>query len=237
MRLHVESAAFQNAILPKPDKDTPLLGNVACGREYLFVHRQNGGLGFLSFDPFIGHLRERALSPLSGDDAMLATNALDLNGSTATFTHARIFFPKALAARPAEKLQDHVSILGSDDYAALSVAEGGKKTIDAITLGAPDNPSGQQPNPSTYLVYSFRGRSLVIPEIMVSCSGGREWVSVGTRVRQLVERELDPASPYDLARVCVTRRWRGRQIPVYFDCDKDRMVFELPLLKGDQVRW
>ena len=83
----------------------------------------------------------------------------------------------------------------------------------------------------------LRGRTFPIPEIAITLNGVETFVPCGTRLRQLADRHLE-VSPAAMARqVQLYRRHEGRPIFVHFRDDDAGMVFEIPLMKGDIVKW
>jgi len=238
MRLRLENALFQDLVRRQEiGEDNALLGYGSPGTQYLNVHMQRGAKTFLSFDTFWGHLRERSKTPLTDGDPMLAANAVDLTGSPQTYRYPRIFLPEApLPSNPTTAANAQVVLIGANTRARLNGELGGKVTISSTSIGSNTNPGSPQQDPN-YRIFTFRGRSVLVPEIMVSCIGQREWISVGTHVRQLAERELDLNEPRSVERIVVRRLWKGRHVPVRFHVDPDHLVYELPLIKGDQVQW
>ncbi|QDU73695.1 hypothetical protein Pan97_06930 [Bremerella volcania] len=247
MRLRVEHAALQNEGRGFPDDKGTIRGYVASGVTYLEVSEQPTRVAgvtnpFLSFDPFLGDLRESMALPhdQTNDFTNVASGTLDLSTSQTPVSKYRLVYPQTwFASQTAEdKPKNHVVLVGSDDRADLE----GRSLYRMLNEGEIDWTIQEDPFLSegfSRTLLTFRGRSFAVPEVAVKFDGEPTYVSVSTRFRQLVQRREDwPRGNYKTNAKLYRRDAQGLHRVVFHVAGPlDAACFEIPLLKGDEIRW
>lgn len=118
------------------------------------------------------------------------------------------------------------------------------KEDKVTTLVRTDNPDWR-PNcayDENSYPFMFRGHVTVVPEIQITVNGQPQYVPVGTTIGQLLEPSGEIGGCRVLSRVSVKRWACGHRVPVRL-CPSTRYadpkspVFDLPVLKGDEIEW
>jgi hypothetical protein len=209
----------------------------------------------VSFEPFLGAIADPVIDntpvgPSSPQSAIAGVADLHAAGSLRRWY--RLLYPPKLppASGPGDlALGDSVTLVGAETRADLEAATTSFQSGTAAKAMGPKS-----------LVYSvLRGRATVVPKIAVNVLGQPTWVSVGTTVRDIVERyaptsllstnplQWNPpggSGAFTLVRLPVNGQTSFNP-PAYTDATDKRVdtgtvvpdprVYELPLQQGDVV--
>ena len=174
MRLRVD---FQNYQYVRSLRENARSGFVGSGSSYLQLHnytrRLNDGTleHLLGFDGFLSQLTTNVGGLLTDG----AGGALDLQNTGYRKAYYRLIYPSNFSAEnssinPAQQ----VSIIGADTYTQLAAATEQFLKSGIVPIGVP--------------VFYFHGKAAVVPEIAVFVREHPVYVSLGTTLRQLLER-------------------------------------------------
>jgi hypothetical protein len=181
MRLRLDYA-FNQFVSPANAGDaySPLLnGFVAGGQSFFHVIETTAADGKprLGFDAFLAANTLPLVSPAAGG----AGGLIDLQGAGQSRRYVRLCYPTQMPPSDAPGFvgpRKNVTLIGANDLASLAAATqayyGGAQT------GGPD-----LKDVSTTF---FRGRVLIVPEILCFMNDTQVYVPVGTTFRQLVQR-------------------------------------------------
>ena len=239
MRLRLENAVWQDVTKTDSDETAAIhRGYVGTGVSYLMVNRQSPAVGdsnqneFLSFEPFFGHVKSQFGIP-ANPASNLGSGVIDPHLQTQRYFHFRLFVPSIFSASSGtagDTLIDHYPLLiaAPPDKTELLKASDLSQMLQNTTWGSPLDPGT--------LIYSgFRGRSAVIPEVMVSIHGDEQYVSVATTLRQVLDRYGKGDTLEELrGHACLQRNWHGKMRAVHF-CGKSEREYDLPLSRGDRL--
>lgn len=213
MCLQTEYAVYQNV----PEEEDAfqfakgLSGFSGSGTaRYLVVKRD----GKLTVDPFAGSMNVDvpAPEPMAGDNKLQGGAGIsDLLFKDFSNPFVRLVYPVMFSKRT------DVGNLVYADNICLITASQTKYLLDA---------TANMRRRKTYVVnasyHYFRGRSVIIPQIRIEVNGHREWVSLGTRLG-------DVLTQYDAKEALLYRRRNGKLYPVISPAD------EMILLIGDKI--
>lgn len=195
----------------------------------------------LSFDPFVAGMQNTVVETSVGDGSS-AAGIIDLHKSAFRKPYLRLFYPDAypgISSAGWFGTEKNVTLIGADTIANLNDVTEQQYLKNGTVSG-----EGQA-------IY-FRGRTAVIPEIAITINGQLEYVSLGTTVRQLLDRYLSvPAAMGgqnlgDLGMLEFQRLlhqgpngqpvYRGVHFEHYQAYSDGTDVYDLPLLKGDRIK-
>jgi hypothetical protein len=257
MRLRVEFAAWQEppGQAPRACGDNENVGHnevgyVGTGTSYLYVDRvrvgpvklpgksdRSGSAAaedplegtHLSFDPFVGFMRSRSsILNLSEPSPRKGTGAVDLSLRDHTSRHFRIGYPKdffqSYCPHNAQPWQSIV-LIGANLRSELT-----KEKCDVAVVKGWCNACPNEP-----LVTSFRGRTVVVPEVRIQIGQERPFIAIGSTFRNEVRRLEDWPSSRKRLTHHLYRMFEGRLTRVEF-AGLHEWVFDIPLLRGDVIK-
>ncbi len=176
MRLRIDFQAHQ-AVDPH---ESLLNGFVGAGSSYVQLGELAGGPegasalpsdATLTFDRFLALQRGMSVAPSGGGGG----GGIDLQGAAAQMLHWRLVYPQSYpssAATGQAMPQANPVLLGAPSRAELA-----KATQAYADGGAIESPA---------VAVFFRGRAAILPEIPVYLRGQRNYVVVGTTIRDLI---------------------------------------------------
>ncbi|BAY35577.1 hypothetical protein NIES2107_74890 (plasmid) [Nostoc carneum NIES-2107] len=241
MRLRVDYQNYQD--VPATDRTTTN-GFVGSGTSYYqvtsYLHLTNAGapLYLLGFDPFVS----RVLSHISTDVSRTgAGGILDLLKPGFRQPYYRLFYPSEFSGVQGSIAPERaITIAGATQLAEMAAATQEYQTNGSVT------------NSNSRVSFFFRGRVVVIPEITVFVQEQPVMVSLGTTLRQLIERYagIPSASLRGQDLQAFQGRLRPRRLvhegvnntPSYrfINLESDQTfangmdLFDLPVVKGDR---
>ncbi|MBI3653169.1 MAG: hypothetical protein HY231_19245 [Acidobacteria bacterium] len=182
MRLRVESSEYETMSGLAPISS--LNGFVPSSVNYYNISRFTDSKGNqrLAFDAFLGNNRAASIPTAAG----IASGIIDLQQPNMARRYYRLFYPPQLA--PGERpdnagMWDNVTLIGADTLSDLYAATSSFVSKQSCTAAA----AGNQPILCTY----FRGRTIVVPEILVGLNSPSttmgQYVPVGTTLRNLLD--------------------------------------------------
>lgn len=176
MRLRVDYEHYQ---LVHPSERVALDGYVGGGSVFYQVSSSLAGdtsLAYaLSFDQFLDKVQVRVSSDTAG---VGAASTIDLQQPALRRRYFRLAYPAQIqgpGARGLTGTERVATVIGADTMAALESAT--KQFVDSGSITEPNAIS-----------FSFRGRATLTPEIAIFIGEQQLYVSIGTTVRQLIER-------------------------------------------------
>lgn len=174
MRLRVDFQQYQYVRSLRENAQSGFVGN---GSTYLYLHEQSRLLNdgsrsqVLSFDPFLGELVTNVGERLTDG----AGGALDLQNTGYRKPYFRLLYPAQFSAESSSvNAQQQVTLLGADSYGQLEEATERFLSSGVIPFSTPS--------------FYFHGKAAVVPEIMVFVREQPVYVSLGTTLRQLLQR-------------------------------------------------
>jgi hypothetical protein len=180
MRLRVEYSSYQ--LLATSGPYIKLNGYAANGVGYYNIVRRPDQR--VAFDAFLGQLT--APSPDSATCGLPgAGGIIDFQLAGMARRYYRLFYPPTFTAPdcPGDaSIKRNVTLIGADTLADLTNA-----TAKYATGNCAQASSGKQP----ILCIVFRGRDIVIPELLVRMNYQQSYVPVGTTVRNLVDQYIN----------------------------------------------
>jgi len=243
MRLRIEYSAYQ--LLATSGQYTKLNGYAGTGVGYYNIVRRTDQR--VAFDAFLGQL-----TPSTPDTATCglpgAGGIIDLQIGGMARRYYRLFYPPTFTSSDCPGnagINRNVTLIGADTLADLYNATSKYASGQCATAT-----SGNQP----ILCTVFRGRDVVIPEIVVRSNYQQSFVPVGTTVRTLVDQYIN--SSYSTAAPTIGffpffglyRQWGPLLDSSYqpsevsfgaVDTTKltsgGQDVFDLPIIKGDAL--
>ncbi|HVT10716.1 MAG TPA: fibronectin type III domain-containing protein [Fimbriimonadaceae bacterium] len=175
MRLRVDFEGYQ--LVSSSQNQALLNGYTGSGSSFFEVDSlaTNGTSFPASFDPFLAQLSVPAVSPNSGG----GSGIIDFQGANYQMAYIRLFYPPTFPSSDSggsASLSQNVVLLWANTIATLEQA-----TTQFLANRNFTGISGIQ--------YAFfRGRATFLPEVQCSVNGNAQWVSLGTSVRNLIER-------------------------------------------------
>ena len=239
MRIRLEFGNWQTFAATDGDSDDS--GYVTSGQTYLSVHVRHrhelsGQLPcatreFLAFEPFLGFLEAlRGIPKPSPEDIKFprkASGTADMNVLSNQKRFCRLHVPASYFQGDAPKNNSPRTnfVFISDDCRDRLKVENCNRWIEKPWKELADT------DPQ---VTAFRGRALVIPEVLLQIGNERQYVPIGATFRQEVLRITD-WDRLGKSGVKLSRLFEGSLYPVRF-VGPDSQVFELPLVKGDVIK-
>jgi hypothetical protein len=242
MRLRIEYSSYQ--LLATSGQSIKLNGYAASGVGYYNIVRRTDQR--VAFDSFLGQLTaptpDTATCGLPG-----AGGIIDLQIGGMARRYYRLFYPSTFTSPDCPGnagINRNVTLIGADTLADLANA-----TSKYATGNCAQAASGNQP----ILCTVFRGRDIVIPELLVRLNFQQSYVPVGTTVRNLVDQFIN--SSFSTAAPLIGffpffglyRQW-GPLLDSSFQPTEisfgavdtttltgGQDVFDLPIIKGDAL--
>jgi hypothetical protein len=185
---------------------------------------------WLTFEPFLAQQAKLVDSPTIGTtDFSRFGSPMDLQEGK--YSTARLFLPQQYAKADTHLILDlrmQPFVLAADSLEVLEAAV--KRCIHPGTNSSPTAKCLKKVR-----LFTPDYRALWIPYFEVTIQGQREWISVGTTVRDVVDR-IGLLSGQELqSAVRLKRRVGTKQYRVHFP--SDLRAFELPLIAGDDLQW
>lgn len=173
MRLRFDFEAHQK-IDPAPND--VLNGFVGSGTSYYEIAETASPTSTLlaGLDPFLASVVNPAVAPNTGGGG----GAIDMHGQAFAYPYFRLFLPKSFSSADSTGsagLGQSFVLFGATTRKDLEAA-----TTSYLTTATFGSVSG--------VAATFRGRTVVTPEISMFLLGDATWVPIGTTVRHLVRR-------------------------------------------------
>lgn len=230
MKLRVETVTWQNP--PRVDDQHLFRGYVASGPTFLSINRLGDNLGF---DPFIGHLERFMQVPETTSNDLQGSGSIDLHTQLGERRPIyRLAYPTTIVPSnvPGQAVANQIVVVGGFDRVHLS-ANAIQSVLGRLEW---DNGAANDPDGHRRTFFTFRGRASVVPEVMIRLPKNDEFVAVGTTLGQIIDRKQDWEDKTLCSYTCLWRQYEGKLVPVKF-AGCDRTLYDLPLLKGDFVKW
>jgi hypothetical protein len=194
-------------------------GFAGTGVSYAYMQSgQNGSyLGFNSYMDMQRVSITAAPDDLVEKNVKLLANIIDLAAAN-KHKYYRLLYPKGdfvTSDKPGLDLQKSVSLAGASSY----------KDLPDLSLPL----LADAPN---YHLSLFNGRCVVTPEILIRVNSIPVYVSVGSVLKNLLEKELLTGISPD--KLTVLRYYNGQKNKVTFE---GRVATDLYLLPGDDISW
>lgn len=240
MRLRVDFAANQ-FVAPGSE----LNGFVGTGTSFYEVSRltDTSGTQKLCFNPFLATLLPLAIPPSTSGIASI----IELQSANNARRYWRLIYPSQMPISTTSNIGigQNVLLLGADTLSTLNKAT-------ATYLASADYTTPTD-NSSPILYFFFRGRSVIIPEIMVNLDGTPTYVPLGTTVRNLMDRCINASfavrntsTGINNATMRVARTWTDGSDNLSYKTVQFNMLskdapltsldsYNLPLIKGDLI--
>lgn len=213
MCLQTEYSVYQN--VPEEEDASQfakgLSGFSGSGTARYLVIKRNGKL---TVDPFVGSMNFDVPAPATmvGDNKLQGGAGIsDLLFKNFSNPLVRLVYPVTFSERTG------TGNLVYADNICLITASQTKYLLDA---------TANMRRRKTYVVnacyHYFRGRSVIIPQIRIEVNGNKEWVSLGTRLGDILTQ-------YDAEKALLYRRKNRKLYPVISPVD------EMILLIGDKI--
>jgi hypothetical protein len=221
--------------LPAPPVRNKSAGSItyylAQSEVCILVGTRNNPSGHrLTFEPFLAQQAKLGSPPtIQTEDFSRFGSPIDLQKSS--YSSARLVLPKAYAmakTHPIVDFRQQPFMLAADSFDVLETAV--KKCIDP---GKGTSPSAGCLGDARLFTPAYR--ALWVPYIEVVLQERREWVSLGTTVRDVVDRDGFLSGRELKSAVRLKRRVGTKQYRVHFPPDLG--AFDLPLIAGDDLRW
>lgn len=213
MCLQTEYAVYQN--VPEEEDDSQfakgLSGFAGSGMARYLVVKKNGNL---TVDPFAGSMSFEVSAPatMMGDNKLQGgAGILDMLFKNFSNPLVRLVYPTTFSERTG------TGNLVYADNICLITAPQTKYLLDATA-----NMRRRKTYVANACYHYFRGRSVIIPQIRIEVNGTKEWVSLGTRLS-------DVLAQYDAGTATLYRRKVGKIYPVISPAK------EMILLIGDKI--
>jgi hypothetical protein len=247
MRLRIEQGAYQ-FIDPQDDASASYVGR---GSSYLQIIRRPDQT--LAFDPFLGALKAVETDPPLGRNRMIS-GAMGLTAEGVSRRYARLVYPSqypttgnTTAVQAEDELPMRVGLLLADSAQDLEAAT--EMYVDSSGCAANEK--------NSVMCFYFSGRSFVIPEVLVKIQGVEKYVSIGTTMRDALNRRTG-ASIQQIGNLRTSGyspellRWlqpglcqdkAGYQsMGIVFEpaspiTESTLSQWDIPLLMGDELRW
>ena len=209
-------------------------GYVNTGTSFIDVVRlRRDGHEIVGFDSYLGALNLFHERPRTGPEykANLIGGAADLNprGHNNLRQYWRLRYPRDLEARDEIKQ-------GPKFYVLFIGAEHASELTDTNLARLAATPNWKIPrDDEPFLIYGFRGRSIVVPQVAIESNSEFAFADVGTTLRHKIDRHGTFHRRSD--KVELRRLFQGQLHTVRFHDPDDPDLYDLPLLKGDSVRW
>lgn len=240
MRLRVENAASQ-FITP----GSAFNGFITNSANYYNIQLSltPAGQEYLSFDSFLGTLTPPSIA--SGADS--AGGIIDFQGQNMGRRRYRLFYPSQFPASNTsgvDSILQNVTLIGADNLADIQTA-----TTDYVSKKGCSTTASGQP----IICLFFRGRSIVVPEILIYLNGAPTYVPLGTTLRQLTSRIMVyPFNPFNTANlgtnnaISMQRLGLNSSGVVYSTLGFDKLpagsvlpsgaldMFDIPVVQGDR---
>jgi hypothetical protein len=246
MRLRIEMGAYL-FVNPQGQAGNSLNGFVSVGPGYYNVCTSIGqdNVPRIGFDSFLA-----SMNPLTniGNVPGSPTGAggvIDLQLSGMAKRYYRLFYPSQIFPSDyksnAITAKNNVTLIGADTLSDLAAA-----TAQYLSNGLCAG--------STSVCTFFRGRDIIVPEVLVRVNGNPTYVPIGTTVRNLVEREFNWGfDPGNLSGVSILSGYNRQYTsnvspgsgatyaPIQFNTILENLVppgrdvFDLPIFKGDSL--
>ena len=246
MRLRIEQGAYQFI------DDDASEGYVGRGSSYLQIIRRPDQT--LAFDPFLGALKAVKTDPPYLPDNRMISGAMGLAAAGVSRRYARLVYPSqypttenTTAVQAEDELPMRVGLLLADNAQDLETAT--EMFIDDSRCAANEN--------NSVMCFYFSGRSFVIPEVLVTIQGVDKYVSIGTTLRDALNRSTG-ASIKQIGDISTRSyspellRWRQpglcqdkagyQSTGILFELaspitESTLSQWDIPLLMGDELRW
>lgn len=223
MRLRVEWAA-RIADLATPEENS----FVGTGTTWWTIGTRPDGA--LAFEPAFGWSNAGPFTR-QRNDVIAGSVDLDARGLARKFY--RLLYPLegfGNTRPPNDHPINHPVLIGADDRGVLDDLSEAYDARGECNRG---------PNPGRGLCTPFAGRAVPIPEIEIELRGERMWVSLGTTLRQILEREgrafRGSTRNLHLLRVHGSE-WRNVVVDDTGVLTAPDLL-DLPLVKGDRLEW
>ncbi|HYO16668.1 MAG TPA: hypothetical protein VE685_26005 [Thermoanaerobaculia bacterium] len=230
MRLRIEEAVFQ-----RPSGNiTAEAGYVSVGPTYYYVTRRPDNK--LAFDSFLGVLDRMGAAPTIDrqeiEDAWdFLGSVVDLHNKDQDFLYYRLIYPSVIPNSSLARREEcqKVILVGANRREDLNWSCG-DSTEEEEKAKCPNQERCR-------FVNRFRGRAMVVPEILITMNGEPFYVPVGTTLRNIAERSRNVSSSADRSTVKLFRRTDGSRAPVDLTAKSVNGFdpFDVPLLSGDRI--
>lgn len=231
MRLRVDSVSWLNPTKNQSTNDV-FKGYASAAPTYIKITRQGvGEEERVTFDPFTSHIKRFMGQPVIDGAQITGASSIDLNIPPLT-KHQRLIYPNEFnfsKESSGSAPRFHVLIVGNNDKRLLS---GTALENQLGTLKWDD----ARVNSTGTTFFTFRGRSTVTPEVLIQMPKEDQFTAIGTTLRDVLDTKFSSPSEVACARTLLTRFYKGKLVPVKF-MDNNPHLIELPLLKGDCIRW
>lgn len=190
----------------------------------------------VAVSPFFGILRQDFVGGTLGQNSLpsqFVHNAFALNhhaDNDRLPRYWRLVYPTEYAARQISQPEPANHILLMSSYSAENLTD--EKCIASRAITWNPNPT---PTDNGILVYAFTGHASITPLIAATVGGSRNFVELGSTVRQQLDVVRDMTAK-STSGISLMRDFEGRSVPVRF-ADSDLDLYELPLFKGDRLQW
>ncbi len=240
MRLRVDFAANQ-FVAPGSE----LNGFVGAGTSFYDVCRLTDASNTqrICFNPFLGTLLALTIPPSTSGIA----SVIELQSANNARRYWRLVYPSQMPISTTGNagIGQNVLLIGADTLNALNKA--------TATYFASADYTTPTDGSSPILYFFFRGRTIVIPEIMVNLDGLPTYVPIGTTVRNLMDRYLNcsfairnTSTSTSNAGMRFARSWTDSSDNVTYKTIQFGMLskdapptstdaYSLPLIKGDII--
>lgn len=218
MRVRIEWQVFIDSI-----KDR---GYVGSGSSYLQVSRKPES-DRLTFETLFAWLPTKVERMAGNPIAAEFAGSVDLEGEPLPRKLYRVVWPPngfGSAFQPDQATGSHAALIGADDAVTLEAAT---KTF------LQDHTCPPEVAVDGAVCTLFAGRSVPIPEIRIRAGGKGEYLSLGTTVLQLADRDSRRVRGQQLP---MTRLHHGRRRNVLVQPPYGDHAFDLPLVHGDEIR-
>jgi hypothetical protein len=250
MRLRIEQGAYQ-FVGPEESSSAAYVGG---GSVYLHVIQRPDQT--LAFEPYLGSMKAIEASPINqvelGSTRMIS-GAMGLAAAGVSRRYARLVYPSqypttknATAVAAENELTMRVGLLLADGIDELEEAT--KMYIGDSRCAA---------NKSSVTCFYFSGRSFVIPEVLVKIQRTEQYVPIGTTLRDAFNRySVIPINQIGNTNAGgynpVLMRWMQpglcrsntnyQSVSILFEATSPVTAsmlsqWDMPLLKGDELRW
>lgn len=225
MRLRIEWEAFAADVLG--DEENSYIGT---GATWWYIGSRPKDPPGLTFEPAFGW---GDAGPLKAHRSEVIAGVIDLTAQGRQRRYYRLLYPRRRgftnARERSDNLLNRASIVGGDTLAAID---------DVTQKYDDDDECSMDGHTGGGFCIPITGRSVPVPEIEVRLDGGRTWLSIGTTLRQLVEREGRTHLGFNHS--LVFGRVYGRDVRRIAVDEREREapdLLDLPLIKGDHIRW
>jgi hypothetical protein len=237
MRLRIEAAAWQQITANPQSPDRVFNGYVPTVRTYLTVTQQTlAGNSWLTFNPWLGHLGRYMQAPKVDDPQLQASGAIDLHSQVADRrAYYRLVYPTDFVpsnpTTAGRNPVNHVFLVGGNSRESLTAPKI-RAALNQLEFGSG---AAEDPDNLGRKFTTIRGRSWVVPQVMIQLDNGFTYIDVGATLGDVVQQRAE-LSDIRGGHYRLYRRHRDRHVRVEFQGDEEAL-FQIPLVKGDRIAW